>query len=145
MMSGTNSTFTAPRPSIETAAAMSEPESAREPRTMANPSPSERRRFWRAGAVGSFWMRPKDDGMREMNANETRNVAASVAKPAKLDPNVPNSRPAIPAPITEPMTWDPCASEFAAGSPSAGTIFGSSSPRAGRKNVETLDCAKART
>ena len=49
-MSGTNSTFTAPSPSIEVAAASSEPASAREPRTIARPSRSERRTFVAARA-----------------------------------------------------------------------------------------------
>ena len=51
----------------------------------------------------------------------------------------------MPAPMTLPMTWEACASEFAAGSPSAGTMCGSSAPRAGRKKVLTEAWVKPST
>ena len=62
-------------------------------------------------------------------------MAESIAKPTMPEPNMPKSSPAMPAPTTPPMTWEACASEFAAGSPSAGTMCGSIAARAGRKNV----------
>ena len=68
-MSGTKRTFTAPSPSIETAAAIIDPLSAREPRTMAKPSSSERRTS-PAGRPRAARPRiaPSADGMRATRA-----------------------------------------------------------------------------
>jgi hypothetical protein len=112
---------------------MSDPLSAREPRTIAMPSSSERRTSDGELSVATVAMLPRPEAMREMNTNETTNVAASSTNPMAPEPNVPKSRPAMPAPTTAPMSWEPCASELAAGSPSAGTILGRRAPRAGRK------------
>ena len=51
----------------------------------------------------------------------------------------------MPVPITDPMTCDACASEFALASPSAGTMCGSNAPRAGRKKLAIEACTKPRT
>jgi hypothetical protein len=83
--------------------------------------------------------------MREMKTREIPNVRASIAKPMAPEPKALKISPAMPAPMTEPSTCETCASELAAGRPSAGTIRGRSAPRAGRKNVLTLDWTNPRT
>ena len=89
-------------------------------------------------------IRPTTAGRPRIRTNEARKDSASRTNAGQNTPARPMIRPARPAPTMPATTRVAWATEFAARRPSRGTTFGMTAPRAGAKNVPTLDWTNAR-
>ena len=158
VISGTNRTLTAPRPSMTTASEAIVVERSREWATRERPSvrlakmpgvgagagAAVASAEVEAGvAAGLGVIRPTTAGRPRIRTNEARNDSPSSTNAGQNTPARPMISPARPAPTIPAMTRVAWATEFAASRPSRGTTFGMTAPRAGAKNVPMLDWTNA--
>ena len=98
-----------------------------------------------ADALGAGVDAPDGRGHAMTMTAEARNVPASTRKAGQVTPTTPTMKPAMAVPMTPATTRVAWVMELAASSPSDGTTWGMSAPRAGVKNVPIDDWMKAST